>query len=44
MIRLDAIPTIADSRRGYRPFTSAISAAALVGLYIGLLSKFIVAF
>lgn len=44
MIRIDAIRTIATPRRSFGPFTSAVSAAALVGLYIGMMSRFIGSF
>lgn len=41
MIRLDAIRSVEARPKRFGPFTSAISAAALLGLYIGLMSDFL---
>jgi hypothetical protein len=38
-VRLDEITiSSARKRKPFKPFTSAVSAAALVGLYVGMLS------
>ena len=37
MIRMEAIPTTTDKPARFGPFTSAISAAALIGLAVNLI-------
>ncbi|MEZ5744767.1 MAG: hypothetical protein R3D89_13865 [Sphingomonadaceae bacterium] len=38
MIRMAAIPSVPQRRKGFGPFTSGITAAAMVGIYIGMAS------